>query len=120
MIDSEEEEEDFTDRDEWEAIVNTWTVETPAVYLREFILEKLYHVPDWAFNIKFVAYKYEDPENEELMICEVCNFMYNDGVSNIWKSEGIVEPFDIKSQIYEDEEMWCMRCDKALFKFLDL
>lgn len=115
-----EETEDFENRDWWEAEVNSWTINSVEVYDRNLILEMVNFVPDWAFDIRYVALKWEDPTNDNLMMCEKCFLNKHQGtVAHKWLEEGLVEPFDFKD-IYEQEDLWCIYCDNNLFKFIDI
>lgn len=118
LEDPVEEERDFDDRDWWQAEVNSWTLEDTRIYDRNLILESVNFVPDWAFEIKYEALKWEDPTNYNLMMCQPCFLKkHPDTVAHIWREEGLVEPFDFK-EIYEQEDLWCCYCDTNIFKFL--
>lgn len=110
------EEEDFNMRDEWQDEVNSWTILSENVYNRNLILEHVNFVPDFVFQCEYIAFKYEDPTNDNIMICKECFHKQFNTYPIIWREEGIVEPFDFKD-IYEQEDLWCMNCDKALFLY---
>jgi len=113
-----EENEDFENRDWWQAEVNSWTLNDNEIYDRSLILESVNFVPDWAFEVKYEALKWEDPTNDNLMMCQSCFLKNNQNtVAHIWREEGLVEPFDFKD-IYEQEDLWCCYCDSNLFKFI--
>lgn len=113
----EEDERDFNDRDVWQAEVNSWSHVSAQVYHRDLILEQVNFVPDWVFETRYVARKYEDPTNDNLMICSNCFERNHGGVADIWIEDGLVQPFDFMEQIYENEQLWCAYCDKSLFYF---
>lgn len=116
LVDPIEEEEDFDNRDWWQTEVNSWTIGDDELYDRQLILD-LNFVPDWAFELKYDALKWEDPTNDNLMICEKCFLeKHPNEVAHVWREEGVVEPFDFKD-IYEQEDLWCAYCDTNLFKF---
>lgn len=117
-VTTEEEQQDFNDRDTWIAEVNAWTEENEEIYNRTLILEFVNFVPDWAFEKIYLAYKWEDPNNDNQYMCQECFVRQHTGVADVWREEGLVDPFDF-IEIYEDESLWCAYCDKALFKFLD-
>lgn len=108
------EEEDFQSRNDWESEVNSWTHLSEDVYNRELINTFVNFVPDWVFESSYYARKWEDPTNENLMLCEMCYCTHFDEDPTIWVEEGIVEPFNFKD-IYENEQLWCSMCDRALF-----
>lgn len=113
----EDEQDDFDARDEWQDTVNSWTILYHSVYDRELIRNHVNFVPSWAFDIEYLAFKYEDPVNSNIMLCSHCfHNQYPGQVASVWKEEGIVEPFDFLD-IYDQEDLWCMTCDKALFHF---
>ena len=87
------------------------------VYNRNLILEHVNFVPDWIFETEYIAHKYEDPTDHNHMMCQECFFKnHPNTVADVWKEEGIVDAFDFKD-IYDQEDLWCIHCDKALFVF---
>lgn len=120
LVDIDEEQQDFDDARDWEIEVNTWTLESEEVYDRDLIIREINFVPDWAFDIRYTARKWEDPDNFVLYMCGDCFFKYHpNDVAHVWLEEGLVDPFNLLD-IYENNSLWCEYCDNTLFKFVDL